>query len=427
MSKMNVRSKAYFYMITSIFPGAFLPIVLTLVTGMNIFEFFMLIYLFSLPTAYALVKATKNEDKLVAYVKDKWMLAKIAIVGLLTYPSYQFTVLYAEHFVSASLATVVLRTSPLLMLLFLPTILKERLSKSQVVALGLAFIGLYIALTAGTFQLQVNTSDLPVIALVALGAASYALSSVLIKKYMFNMESAMFIFLCAVFVLFTALFFLTGAQFTPITPTMLIVMIWVSLSNNIYGIYTYYVALRLFKTTLVTNLYFLSPFITFIFAYFLLGEAIRPYYLAIAGLVAIGIFIQKLDKVGGTYLTRKDRKMHNGVLFDITGAFSETGNAAISAAIGKGGRVLALKLAKTHKNKLDELVREGGYVEVFTDVHNGVMREASFIREVVGAKDGEMVVMKVGDTGEGEMFFEALSNHLRQNRSPLKGETGGHY
>lgn len=425
---MNVRTKAYFYMITSIFPGAFLPIVLTLVTGMNIFEFFMLIYLFSLPMAYALVKATKNEDKLVAYVKDKWMLAKIAIVGLLTYPSYQFTILYAERFVSASLATAVLRTSPLLMLLFLPTILKERLSKSQVVALGLAFIGLYVALTAGTFQLQANASDIPVLALVALGAACYALSSVLIKKYTFNMESAVFIFLCACFVLFTALFFLTGAQFTPITPVMLIVMIWVSLANNIYGLYTYYVALRLFKTTLVTNLYFLSPFITFVFAYFLLGEAIQPYYLAIAGLVAVGIFIQKLDKVGGSYLTRKGRDMHNSVLFDITGTFSDTGNVSIRTAIGKGGRVLALKLAKTRKDELDELVREGRYADVFTDAHSGVAREASFVRDVVGARDGEMVVMKVGDPSEGEMFFEALSSRLQPNEAdPLEGETRGRY
>jgi drug/metabolite transporter (DMT)-like permease len=417
---MNVRSKAYFYMITSILPGAFLPIVLTLVTGMNIFEFFMLIYLFSLPMAYALAKLTKNDDKLIAYVKDKRMLAKIAIVGLLTYPSYQFTILYAEHFVSASLATAVLRTSPLLMLLFLPTILKERLSKSQIVALGLAFLGLYVALTSGTFQLQASVSDLPVLMLVALGAVGYALSSVLIKKYMFNMESAMFIFLCAAFVLFTALFFLTGAQFTPITPTMIIVMIWVSLANNIYGLYTYYVALRLFKTTLVTNLYFLSPFITFLFAYFLLGEAIQPYYLAIAGLVAVGILIQKLDKVGGTYLTRKGRKMHNSVIFDVTGAFSESGNVSIITSIDKGDRVLALKLAETCKDKLDDLVNGGGYSGVFTDAHKEVMREASFIRDVVGAADGEMVVMKVGDPGESEMFFEALFSRLQPNEvSPL--------
>jgi drug/metabolite transporter (DMT)-like permease len=417
---MNVRSKAYFYMITSILPGAFLPIVLTLVTGMNIFEFFMLIYLFSLPMAYALAKLTKNDDKLIAYVKDKRMLAKIAIVGLLTYPSYQFTILYAEHFVSASLATAVLRTSPLLMLLFLPTILKERLSKSQIVALGLAFLGLYVALTSGTFQLQTSVSDLPVLMLVALGALGYALSSVLIKKYMFNMESAVFIFLCAAFVLFTALFFLTGAQFTPITPTMIIVMIWVSLANNIYGLYTYYVALRLFKTTLVTNLYFLSPFITFLFAYFLLGEAIQPYYLAIAGLVAVGILIQKLDKVGGTYLAKKGRKMHNSVIFDVTGAFSESGNVSIITAIDKGGRVLALKLAKTCKDKLDELVNRGGYSGVFTDAHKEVIREASFIRDVVGAADGEMVVMKVGDPSESEMFFEALFSSLQPNEvSPL--------
>ena len=159
-----------------------------------------------------------------------------------------------------------------------------------------------------------------------------------------------------------------------------------------------------------------------------MGEAIQPYYLAIAGLVTLGMLIQKLDKVGGTYLTRKGRKMYNSVLFDITGAFSETGNVAISAAIDKGGRVLALKLDETHKDELDRLVKEGRYTDVFTDTHGGVVREASFIREVVGAQEGEIVVMKAGDSGEGEMFFEKLSGRLQPNEAgPHEAESGRSY
>jgi len=336
----------------------------------------------------------------------------IAIIGLLTYLPIQFIILYSEHYVSASLATAVFRTSPLLMLIFIPTILKERLTKSQVLALGLAFVGIYAAVTNGTFQLATTASDLPIIALLAFGALAYALSSALLKKYMFDMASAVFLFLVFMFALFTALFFITGAQFSPITPLVVLATLYISLANNIYGFYTYFVSLRMLKTTLVTNIYFLSPFLTFGFAYLLLGETIQPYYITIAVLVAVGIFIQKLDKVGGTYLTNKTRRLKNTLLFDVTGAFSQTGNVAISAEINKGGRVLALKLEERHREMVDDLVRSGDHANVFTDSHSAIASEAGFVRHILGAGENDMVVMKAGSPDEGENFFEVLSDRL---------------
>ena len=411
---MKIAIKAYVYLVVSLLTGAFLPIVLTLAKGSNIFEFFMLTYLISIPFALILVRFTHSGEKLKRYLTNAKSLAVIAAIGLLTYIPIQFAILYSEQFVSVSLATAVFRTSPLLMLIFLPYVLKERLSKSQILALGLAFLGLYIALTQGTFYLPVGQSDFLIIIFLTLAALAYALGSILPKKYVFNMASSILLFNVFMFLLFAFLFVASGLQTTPVSLSLALVIIYLSIVNNIAGFYMYFTSLRMLKTTLVTNLFFLSPFITFASAFLLLGETIPPYYIAVAALVAIGIILQKFDKVGGTYL-RRDRKAKEELLIhDVTGIFAETANNEISQTIENGGRVLAVKIKSAHKQLVNELAGENLSTNVFADGDEAIRGELSFLRETVGAKEDEMIVVKAGGAGEDENFFDGLFKRIKE-------------
>lgn len=201
---MNIKAVGYLFMITTLLTGTLLPIMLAIAKNMNIFEFFLLVYAIQLPFSIILVYATKSQRKFIQSIKDIKLLSIILFIGLLTYTSIELLLLYAEHFVSASLATVVFRTSPLLMLLFIPSVLMERLSKGQLVALLLGFAGLYIALMNSNFPGVFNNSNIFIILLLVVAALGYALANVLGKKYSFNMVSGILIFNISFLVFFLA-------------------------------------------------------------------------------------------------------------------------------------------------------------------------------------------------------------------------------
>ncbi|MEM0159843.1 MAG: DMT family transporter, partial [Candidatus Micrarchaeaceae archaeon] len=229
---MRIKTKAISYLLLSLFTGALMPIMLDLAKGMNLFEFFMLTYLIATPFALLITKAAGRRNDAVAMLKDKKMLGLTVAVGLLSYLPIGFFIMFAERFVSASLATVVFRTSPLLMLIFLPILLKERLSINQIAALLLAFVGIFIAMSAGGFSIS-GGPDALIILFLAFGALAYALGGVLAKRYMFDMASGISTFNISLFVLFAALFAATGFRFSPLNLAEIIAIVYVAVANNV--------------------------------------------------------------------------------------------------------------------------------------------------------------------------------------------------
>jgi len=409
---MEIKYVANSYLLMALILGALLPVMLYLSKGMNTGEFLLVTYAISTPSALAFAVAMGKRKKIAEYISNKKTFATIAFIGLLNYAFLEYGLTYAERFVSASLATVVYRSYPLLMLLFLPVILRERITKHQVAALLLGFAGLYLALTGGTL-LSIKSGEMEIILFLIVIAMASAIATILVKKYMFDMETSMFIFNLANLVFFAVFFIASGAPLSPILPKELIPILYVGIVYNVLTGFMYYSALRMLKTTFVTNIYFLSPFITFLFAYAILGEAIKIYYVAIAVLVAIGIIIQNFDKIGGTYRARK--RQYRFTIFDVSGAFANTGDIAISKSLDTGGRVLAVRLAREHAEKIQKVLADSKYEGIIVDLGNydtnieeDRKREYRFVREIVGAEPEDIVIMKVGDTKEGENFFSTL-------------------
>lgn len=417
---LGVKVRAYTYLTISLITGALLPVVLAFSIGMNIFEFFMLTYLATIPFAALLVRFTKKGGKVVEYLKSKKMLAIIVLVGFLSYIPIEFVVSYAEHFVTASLTAVVFRTYPLLMLVFLPIMLKEKLSKWQLAALLLAFVGLYIALTAGNIMANpFGRIDPYIVLMLAGGALAYAFGSTVGKKYAFDMEAGVFLFNLSLFALFTALFIAGGMKGSPIGIADLFAILYVSIANNIIGFYMYFSALRVLKTTVVTNIYFISPFITMLAASFVLGEAIKVYYIVVAALVAVGLVIQKFDTYGGTYAQKQ--RVGRLTIFDVTSAFvNERGNAFASAVEG-GEKVLAVKLHGKHYPMVKEMSDLGEYGAIYTSRDDAFKKESGeFVRDILGAGDDEMAVIKIGAPEECESFFAHLQDRINLEESTLQ-------
>ena len=409
---MKIKAKGHIYLVVSLFTGAFLPVVLDFATGMNIFEFLTLAFLVATPASYVLMISAHKKDRLVSYFKSGKNLLIIVFFGILLYVPSSFILLYSEHFVSASLATVVYRIWPLLMLPFLPIILKERLSKYQIAALFLAFIGVYIAITGGTFTLSLSSADIPVVLFLILGAFGYALGSVLMKRYSFNLESAIFVFNLSLLAIFAGLFVITGSMFSPVNSTDIFAVLYLGIIVNIVGFYGYFAAIRILKTTFTTNLYFLSPFITLLTASIVLNEVIKVYYVAIAALVATGLVIQKFDKHGGTYI--KSTKERGPLIFDITAAFVSEERPEIHRVIESGGRVLAIKLQSRYRNLIKSEIENDNYKRVSIELGEFGKEVNDFIEEIMGKTENEIIAISVGLPGEGERALNQLYAQIKR-------------
>jgi drug/metabolite transporter (DMT)-like permease len=395
------------YLAIGIVLAALWPVVLNFATGMNIYEFMFLEYLTALPASVLLVLYFKKQKGILEILRNKKMLAIVALISLLNYGFQDFGMLYAEHFITAALASVIFRSYPLLMLLFLPVVTKEKVSKYQLAALGLGFFGICLIFAGGatTGLGSMNVFGVFIVLAVALATA---FSLCLTKRYVVDIQSAVFFFNLFSLAMFSIAFFFAGMPMNPLTSAEIFSILYTGVIYSVLFGFLYYRTLNTLKTTMVTNFYFLAPFLTFVFSYFILSEQIPLYYVIAAVLVSAGVLIQKLDKVGGAYLANKERKLNDVFLFDVTGIFAETGEVAISTAIKEGGRVLAMKLDGVHKGVVEEFANNGMHSNVYTDEHDAIPDESRFVRDVMGAGEGEMVVMKAGKEEEGEAFFEGL-------------------
>ncbi len=395
--------------------AALWPVALNLATAMNIYEFMFLEYLAAIPASLLLVLLFKKQKGIREILGNKKLLAIIALISVLNYGFQDYGMLYAEHFISASLASLIFMSYPILMLIFLPIINKEKVSRYQIAALGLGFLGICFILTEG--GASVGSMNAFGVLLVIAVALATALSLSLAKRYVVDVQNAILFFNLFSLAMFSVAFLVAGAPMSPLTGAEMFSVLYTGIVYSVIFAFLYYAALNTLKTTIVTNFYFLVPFITFALSYAILGNQIPLYYILAAVIFSGGILIQKLDKTGGTYIAKRERKSGDASLFDVTGAFAETGEVTISAAIRNGGRVLAMKLDGAHRGIVDELARSGMHSDVFTDEHKAIPDESRFVRKTLGAGEGEMVVMKAGVADEGEAFFEALSERV--------GESGG--
>lgn len=399
---MKIKSVANTYLVLALVLGALMPVMLKIaLQNINIYEYLLLTYMVALPASFAYVLARGKTKRLVSGMRNLKEFAFIALLGLLNYGLLEFGLSYAEKFVSASLATVVYRSFPLLMLIFLPIMLRERITKHQLIALIAAFAGLYIAMSGGGLSILGN-ANMPILAIVITIALASAFVSVAIKKYSFDMEIAMFMFNIATFAFFALLFVASGATFQPLNYPALLSIIYVGVVYNVFVGLMYYGALRMIKTTFVTNIYFLSPFITFVFSWLILGEKIYFYYIAIAVLVSIGILIQRFDRKGGMYVS-KSKKNTTHTFHDVTSAFINTDVPLIYNAIKSGGRVLAVRLdSDTYATITQRLTKPKGrrngnaflYTSSDRKMTNGAQED--FIREIMGVDGNDIVLMGAG-------------------------------
>jgi len=181
---------------------------------------------------------------------------------------------------------------PIMIMLFATFILKEKFSIYKLAALIISFMGVIIIATNGNLLgMHFNSPTGVLMAVVA--AISYGLFSVLVKKKNYDVSTLMMF--CYITAFIISIIYL-GFKFPSVTIYQLIGVIWLGVFTQGIPYATWALALNSGDTSKISNLAFMTPILSTVFTFFILGERLEWYLLLGLIFIICGIFIQSKRK-----------------------------------------------------------------------------------------------------------------------------------
>jgi drug/metabolite transporter (DMT)-like permease len=212
------------------------------------------------------------------------------LAGILGLGVQQIFYLKSYALLPASEAVIIFYIYPLLMVLFASLFFKEKTSKLSWLFLFIGFGGVYVLISRG--QLIIPQFGLGAI-MTLLAAATWALFSVLIKHYHFDVDIGMFLFNLFGFLFLVAMIpvfgfvpditalELSGLLYLAIVPTAIAFILW----NN---------ALRLVPISICSNISLLVPVLSLMLISVVLKDAISVWHMIGLALILGSILLNLL-------------------------------------------------------------------------------------------------------------------------------------
>lgn len=311
---------------------------------------------------------------------------------------------YTTHYISASLLAVIYRSWPLIFMLIVPFALKEKTSKYDMAAVIIGFSGMAIVLLGGTAA-SLPPSLLPFAGMVLFAAVLDAVTGIFQKGYKYEMTSTLF--------LYSIFFFLASSLFAIYSGTQIsvnigmddiYVILFIGIVQSVALTFLFTTTLRMNKPSVMANAVMATPFITMALDYVFIGEPLQAYSFLIALSVLIGLLIQKFAPKASNYLTRSKYNTAP-VIYDITSVFIGTKNVQLSNAIKGNGRALAICTELKNVQELKKYLYainefdEGDCIITSnkTDSLNLQQSEYEYMKEIVGHKDDDVLIMGFGN------------------------------
>lgn len=221
---------------------------------------------------------------------DYWHFALMGFVGVFLY----YIFLYAGlMYAPAQEAFIVNYTWPIWVVIFAIFILKEEFNIKKLIAILLGFIGVYIVATNGnltSFNIANIKGDLFALA----GAITYGLFSVYGKKYNYDkIVSMMFYYVFTFF--FISINTIIFSEIPKITLFEFVGLVWLGVFCSGLAFVFWFLALKHGDTAKMSNIVFLTPFLSLVYIYFLLDEKILVSSIIGLVLIVLGIIVQSLN------------------------------------------------------------------------------------------------------------------------------------
>ncbi len=235
--------------------------------------------------------ASGNIKKLKAYtIKDYAVSILIGLPGTFFYYIFYYA---GTDLMLASQAFIVNYLWPIMSVFFACIILKEKMTARKGLAIGISFLGV-IVVTSGEL-LHFNKTTLFGALFCMLGAVSYGMFTALSQKESYEKSLTNMMGFAVSFALTTVISAAKGDLFIP-TIGQTLGFAWNGIFTMAIATTLWVVALSKGKTAKISNLAYITPFLSLVWTGLILKEKLS--ILSVAGLVIIvlGIFIQLKGK-----------------------------------------------------------------------------------------------------------------------------------
>ncbi len=280
--------EAYIYAFLCVLLWALIPVCSKKVLlSMDNFAFLFFSSLISAVTLgiYILLSSKSRLFRLYC-LKDYFYMSFLGFLG-----SFLFYVFLYRAFSMAGAQEVFIINYlwPILIVLFSSFILNERLTLLKLFAVLISFSGVWVIVTRGRFS-GVHFSSLGGDAFALMAAVSFALFSVMGRKFSFDETISVFVYFVT-----SSILSLVFVPFFHIRSLSLESLFWLFVNgvfvNGISYIF-WFAALKKGRVHLVSNTVYLTPFLALVFIALFLGERVKPYSLLALALIVSGIVIQ---------------------------------------------------------------------------------------------------------------------------------------
>ena len=281
--------KQYIYAGISIFlwstTATVTKLLLSTINSMQILlvsSFFASIFLLIVNILKGNLKELKNYK-----AKDYIQITGIGLLGTFLYNMFLYL---GINKMQASQAFIINYLWPITTIIFACIILKEKLTFRKIFAVFLSFMGVIIVTSNGNL-LNIQKDTLLGALYCILAAISYGLFSVLNKQKNYNKFLSMMLYYFTSFIVSVVYTLVVKGWFT-IEAQQLIGLIWIGVFTSATAFTCWAIALLKGETAKISNLAYITPFLSLIWIRLILKEEISIY--AIIGLVFIvsGIIIQ---------------------------------------------------------------------------------------------------------------------------------------
>src|SRR6266516_4203431 len=288
---MNKTVKSYFYLGLCILSWGLIPVVSkNILVELNNLQTLFYSTVFSCLVMSAIVLFEKKTKVLKSYTINDYV--KIGFLGFLGTYLYYILLYAALAITSASEGFILAYTWPILVLVLAFLLLKERLTIKKICAICISFLGIVVIVTHGSiFALNFTSLQGDIFALM--GAGVFALFSVLGKKYQYDQVVSVCIYFMIALVFITPTLLLFSSLRIPSFHIWLWLLLNGFLVNGISYIF-WFKALEYGETHTISNVLYLTPFLSLVYISLFLGEKIL--FSSIIGLVifVFGIIFQSV-------------------------------------------------------------------------------------------------------------------------------------
>lgn len=232
------------------------------------------------------IKGNLNEIKNYK-LKD---YSKIFTIGILGTFLYNLFLYLGINTLQASQAFIINYLWPIMTVIFACIILKERITIKTIIAIIISFIGVIIVSSNGNL-LNIEKSSIIGTIYCILAAISYGLFSVLNKKQNYNKYISMMLYYLTSFCI--SLIYCVCAKKTFI-PEMnqLLGLLWIGVFTSAIAFTSWAIALEKGDTARISNIAYITPFISLVWTSVLLKENLNIYSVLGLIIIILGIFIQ---------------------------------------------------------------------------------------------------------------------------------------